>query len=301
MKLSTVDAFKRINTDTDTCIILDDELLHRYQKAILKIAEDIVSVCEQEKITWHLTGGTALGAVRHHGFIPWDDDIDLDILGNDFDRFVNAFRKKFGDKYWIHTCDTPNYGMVTYRVRLKGSIFRAREDLENDEAGFYVDINRIENTFNNPLLRYIHGIFCMGMGFFLSCRNFFKNRKLMVKLSEANPDLRTVFLFKIVIGALLSFRSVTDWTILTQDCYALCKNNQSFYVSVPAGRKHYFGELYRRRDFVETAPMEFEGHIWKVPKEYDAYLNHMYGDYMKIPKESDRERHILLELKFPEE
>ena len=100
---------------------------------------------------------------------------------------------------------------------------------------------------------------------------------------------------------MISFFPVTKWAILTQKCYGHCKNNKSFFVSVPAGRKHYFGEMYPRKDFVETTEEEFEGHIWKIPKEYHAYLQHMYGDYMKIPEESDREKHILLELKFPEE
>ena len=59
--------------------------------------------------------------------------------------------------------------------------------------------------------------------------------------------------------------------------------------------------MYLRKDFVDTISTEFEGYQWRIPKEYDLYLKHMYGDYMKIPKESERESHVLLELKFPDE
>lgn len=122
----------------------------------------------------------------------------------------------------------------------------------------------------------------------------------MLSIAKENPEVVNVFKFKIFLGKLISFLHVNTWTRLTQSCYGLCKNNNSEYVTVPAGRNHFFGEMYKRKDFVETADMEFEGHNWKVPKSYDTYLKHMYGDYLKIPEEKDREVHILLELKFPE-
>ena len=300
MKLSTVDTFKTIRHAPPGSVVLEGELLRKYQLTLLGIAEDMVDVLEEEGLTWHLTGGSALGAVRHGGFIPWDDDMDFDILGDDFERFLSAFRRKYGDKYWIHTPSTPNYGMVTCRVRLKNSVCRAREDVGNPEAGFFVDFNAIENTFDNPVLRAAHGVLCMGMGLLLSCRCFYKNRGLMLSLAKENPELRPVFLTKILLGAPLSLFPVSAWASLTEKCHRLCRNSRSAWVSVPAGRRHFFGELYRRRDFVETAEMPFEGHLWKVPKDYDGYLRHMYGDYAALPPEDEREKHIVLELKFPE-
>lgn len=301
MGLSTVTAFKKLNTEGEGYIHLEGDLLRKYQQAIVGITEDIIDVCEENNITYHLTGGSALGAVRHKGFIPWDDDMDIDMLGSDFDRFEEAFLKKYGDKYWVHSYKTKGYGMLVNRVRLKNSVFRGREDVGNEECGFFVDIMRIENTFDNKILRDLHGILCMGMGLLLSCRNFYNNRVLMKEMIKNNPDVKKVFMFKIRLGWLISFLSVNRWTRMTQACYGACKNNKSKYVTVPAGRNHYFGEMYKRADFVETTEAEFEGHMWKIPKEYDAYLRHMYKDYMKIPKEGDREVHVLLELKFPED
>ncbi len=299
IKLSTFDAFKDMSTSLPGSIVMEGELLRRYQAEILHMAEDIVSVFESENITWHLTGGSALGAVRHHGFIPWDDDMDFDILGSDFDRFITAFRARYGDKYWVNTYDTPGYGAVIYSVRLKNSVYRGKDDVGKDHAGFRVDIIRIENAFDCLPLRMLHGILCMGMGFLLSCRNFFENRRFLLSLVTDTPSLRRVFLFKISVGALLSFLSVTNWTILTQKCYGFCRNDRSVYVTVPAGRKHYFGEMYLRSEFVESVEMDFAGHRWKVPAAYDKYLRHMYGDYEKLPPEEQREKHIILDLKFP--
>lgn len=301
MGLSTVSLFKQMNKDMTGMIRLEGDLLRKYQMAVLDIAKDIISVCEAENITYHLTGGSALGAVRHHGFIPWDDDMDIDILGSDFDLFVSKFLEKFGNKYWIHTYDTPDYGMTVNRVRLKNSIFRGREDVGNDECGFFVDLIRIENVSDNVVIRKIHGFFCLAFGLCLSCRNFYKNRELMLELAGDNKEVLKVFKTKINIGRLLSFMSVTKWAKLTQKVYGACKNKNSKFVSVPAGRNHFFGEMYERKDFVETTKMEFEGNMWNIPKEYDKYLSHMYGTYMVVPEVGNREDHVLLELKFPDE
>lgn len=302
MGLSTVSLFKTISNTYDKSIKLEGEVLKKYQKYLVMIASDIISICEENEINYHLTGGSALGAYRHNGFIPWDDDIDIDMLGSDFDRFIHCFKQKFDNKYWILTYDTPEYGMTMNRIRLKGSKAVSREDLNNEKNGIYVDIARIENTYNNFILRNIHGFFCLGFGFLLSCRNFYKNRRFLIELAGDNKKALRVFKTKIVLGSLFSWVSITKCTQITQFFYSMCKNKNSKYVTVPTGRKHFFGELRLREDFVETKKCSFEGHDWNVPKDIEGYLKSMYGDnYMEIPSEEKRETHILLELEFPKE
>lgn len=73
-------------------------------------------------------------------------------------------------------------------------------------------------------------------------------------------------------------------TIITEAVYSLYKNNGSKYVTVPSGRKHYFGELYLREDMVQTRKVEFENHSWNVPLNVEKYLEMMYNNYLEIPK-----------------
>ena len=167
LHLSTVDAFKHIHTQA--CVTLDDEQLLKLQRVLNKILKDIVTVCEQNDIRYTLGGGTALGAVRHHGFIPWDDDIDINMPRADYERFIPIFRQQFGDRYWIHTpLETKNYDLLLSRIRLKGTSVCTREDFGNPESGAFVDLFIIENTFDNALLRTVHGIGCNGLGFLVS-------------------------------------------------------------------------------------------------------------------------------------
>ena len=302
MRLSTVSAFKNIRSFSGEHVVLEGELLKKYQQAILHIAEDIIDVCEREGVNYHLGGGSCLGAVRHGGFIPWDDDIDINIARSDYKRFKDSFLRTYGEKYAVCDERTPDYVVSSVQVCLRGSVARSRNTPEGGEMGFSVDIFLMENTFDNKLLRTLHGVLCMGMGFALSCRCFYKNRAMMMQIAKEDPSVKGVFRVKIALGWFLSFLPADAWMRGTVRCYGLCKNNDSKYVCFPSGRKHYFGEMYRRENMVNTVKMPFEGHEWCVPRDYDGYLKNLYGpDYMTPPPEKDRESHFLLELKFPEE
>jgi len=299
--LATVELFKTLKADSDRFLKIDEATLRRIQKILLGMAEDIILYCKAEKIDHFLCGGSALGAVRNEGFIPWDDDMDIAIVSKDFERFISGFSLKYKEKYLVQSWNDEDYGMTIGRVRLRNSICRSREDMDAKECGFYVDLFKVENTFDSFLLRNLHGVLCMGTGFLLSCRNFYKNRELMRELETDNPQIRKVFEAKIFLGRLISLLSVKQWAILTAKCYGLCKNDDSRYVSIPSGRKHYFKEMYERKSVCKTKKQRFEDHLWNIPSDHDAYLKTLYGDYMQIPQEDQREKHLILELVFPED
>lgn len=298
MNLSTIGAFKHIHSKD--AIVLTDAQVRQLQATLNGILMDIVDVCEENHLRYNLGGGTCLGAVRHHGFIPWDDDIDINMPRKDHDLFVAAFQKKYGDRYWVHTArTTKNYGLLLSRVLLKGTSVRTREDFWNRECGAFVDIFIIENTYDNAALRKVHGFGCMAFGFLQSCRKFYRDRKPLMQLlrDATNPPeeltgYRRAFRIKIMLGFFLAWMPLDGWIHAADRWYGMCRNEHSTYVSVPAGRGHFFGELYRREDFVETTDMLYAGRPLKVAKNYDLYLRRLYGDYHKIPKDADKEQHV---------
>ena len=292
MKLSTFDAFKKLNTDE--CICLDDAQLARLQRLLLSILQDILSICEECGIFYTLGGGSVLGAVRHKGFIPWDDDIDLNMPRAEYMRFVPEFRRRFREKYWLHTPEeTEGYEVLFARVRLKGTSVKTRDDFFSEECGAFIDIFIVENTFDSWLLRTVHGLGAQGLGLALSCRKFFRARKALMRLAGQDKALRCAFRVKIGLGFCLAFFSVDIWRKLANGWNRMCRNGQSRYVTVPAGRKKFWGELCAREELCASEWGSFEGLKCRIPAGSDSYLKRLYGDYHQIPKKAEQEKHIV--------
>ena len=146
MGLSTVDAFKHIHVDG--CVTLDDAQLKKLQKVLFGILLDIISVCQKHNIRYYLSGGTALGAVRHQGFIPWDDDVDLIMERSEYERFLSVAKDELSDKYEIqHPTTVENYWSPFIKVRqLKGDFTFRQSHISHltENNGPYIDIFPME-------------------------------------------------------------------------------------------------------------------------------------------------------------
>lgn len=296
MNLSTVDAFKNISAANNP-IELNGERLGSLQRVLTRMLGDLNEVCERHGIAYTLGGGTCLGAVRHHGFIPWDDDVDINMTREGYRRFVKAYESEMKDGYWLHDCNrTPGYELAFPRLRLKGTVVRSREDYQFDECGAYIDIFIIDNAPSNALLRNAHGFISMALGFAYSCRRFAAHAADYLALVEGDAAATSAFKKKILIGRLLSFRSVESWTRAWDRWNSRCHDASSSHVTIPVGRKHYFGELQFRSDYFPVSRGSFGDLTVPLPKNTDAYMRSLYGEgYMTPPPEGDREKHVVYE------
>lgn len=291
MKFETVNIFKK-NINNSIVYELSNEELAKLKETLLSILSDFDKTCKKYNISYMLAGGSALGAIRHNGFIPWDDDIDINMTRREYERFRKAFPKELSEKYWFHNPDDrPDIGRGSAMLRLKGTTLKTRDDMNNDECGIFIDIFIIENTYNGFLMRYAHGFLSLMFGFLLSCRNFYENKDLYIMLIKNNCVCKT----KIFIGHLLSWIPISKMTTIWNNINKMCKNNNSKYVTVPVGRKHFFGELYERLGFCTTVNARFETLDSYICLDYDKYLTRMYGDYLIIPNDEDKEKHVILE------
>jgi len=295
MGLSTVDGFKHLK-DCDAIEISPSDL-RRLQIVLAGIVADVDAICRENDIVYTLGGGSALGARRHRGFIPWDDDVDLNFPRASYERFIPAFRARFGHKYWIHTpSETSRYGLALARIRLKGTCMKTREDLANNQAecGAFVDVFIVENVPSIRILRALHCFGSLALGLLYSCRKFFYERRLVCRWAGENVGLGTAFRMKMVLGFFTAFAPLDFWTRLWDRWNGLCRNGSSEFVTIPVGRRHYLGEMARRADLCETAELEWEGALRPVPRDLDGYMTRLYGsNYMTPPPPEKRERHVV--------
>jgi len=293
--LSTFEAMKHVAT-AENSITLDDERLHALQSVLTMILSDVVSVCEKHDFSYVVGGGTCLGAVRHKGFIPWDDDIDLNMSRENIAAFLDELRSIYPGKYAVQNPqDTHDIGIGSIRLRLEGTTFKSHSDFTGD-SGVFIDIFPIENVPNNIVVRAIYGSVSMVLGLIVSCRRFSEHADNYLHLAKDKPNIARVFNRKIAIGRLFSFRSLDAWSAAWDRWNSHCRDRQSKYVTIPTGKRHYFGALSERNGFFPVCYEEFEGIRVAIPRDYDAYLKRLYGpDYMTPPNASAREVHVLRE------
>lgn len=277
---------------------MSQDELRSFQLCLFDIYKDIKRVCDKYNLKVFLIGGSALGAVRHRGFIPWDDDMDLSMTRRDFEKFAAIFEDELSDKYILNA---PNYSVhVRNRfpiVMKRDSYYRTLIDSQLDEHHHInVEIFILENTPDNTIHRKIKGLYSNFLSL-LSWEVFiFENRNEQVKeylesIGKANYYIR------IIIGCVFSFRSASQW-FNTFDKAIRYNNEKSKCCCLATGRKRYFGEIMRREQWLPGQLVEFEGEQVLIFSDKEHYLQNLYGDYMKLPPVENREIHTACEIRM---
>lgn len=277
------------DTSLDLKVISEQELVNLH-KVLLIILDDLIKVCRENNLKFILIGGSAIGAFRHKGFIPWDDDIDIAMPRKDFEKLYEVLIKKYKDKYSIlHPQSRDNFGRILPKIRLKNTEYRTILESDLVDCGVFIDVYIIENIPDSQFIKLFHGLGSLFFGFALSCRRMAKGYGVFKKYKKS-LSLR----IKACIGIFMSFASLETWARWTDHWYSLCKNENTEYVGVPSDDFHYFGEIYRRDEFCQYEEVDFEGRVCLVPKNYKPYLSRRYGDYMVMPDPNNHDRNCYL-------
>ena len=281
-------------------LIPDKLQIKKMQEISLEIYKDILNMCKCNHLTDMLGGGSALGAVRHHGFIPWDDDIDLIMPRNDYDAFIRLFDSNLGYKYKLVSPDC-KYGGVDISVRVvnphtkKVGMFDSSKFQFN---GICVDINALDYVPDKKIPYYIKGalanvlLFLTNSKFIYLCRTMHSKRFFSQNLLS-----RSFYSLRIFLGTTLF------WISYHKLCYYydkfIASNTKHRHVSIPSGRGHYFKETHAIEIFFPIKEIEFENVKSFVPNNYNAYLSKLYGkNYMEIPVQEKRDYHPYVELEL---
>lgn len=272
---------------------LTDEELKGLQQCFLEMLKDIIRVCEENNICYMAAGGTALGSIRHKGFIPWDDDVDIIMPREDLNRFVSIFSQTLGDRYEMTSPNSPYplESMITavYKKNTLKTTFSAYGT--PFPKGIHIDFFPIESIPENKLVRTFKGITAMGLQFIAvsSLMYRFNSKEKKAFLCQTTPGKINYWLRE-TVGFLFSFRSYEKWGNLF-DRFVRGKKDTGIW-TVPTDFRHYFGHAMPKDVYFPPIKGQFEDITINLPHNPDEYLKNQYGDYMKIPPVEEREKHL---------
>lgn len=269
----------------------NDEELLKIRSSEMGILKDFIKICEENKLKYFGIAGTCLGAVRHGGYIPWDDDIDVGMPRRDYEKFLEIAEKEYSDKYYVLNADNyKNYPLMTTRWCIKNTKFveYAFMNLKNCPLGIFLDIFPYDNLADNKVLRW----FQQWRAWYLS--------KLMILRVIPEPYLaQTGFLKKVILFICkMVHKSMCllqiDQKKLHNKCKKVCmrynKRKTEKFGFICDTSPHMEESFIK--DIFPCKKMAFEDIIMKFPNDTDLLLKQIYGDtYMTLPPVEKRKTH----------
>jgi len=264
---------------------LEVEELRMLQMIELEMLLEIDRICRKYKILYNIIGGTLLGAVRHGGFIPWDDDADVTMFRQDYERFKKACEKELDYRkfYFQDAWETEGYRWSYGKTRRKDTLF-LREFQENMpyEQGIFVDIFPVDCVPDHYIIRAFNDFHC------------FCIRKIFWSEVGKYADTK---LYKRFIYGILS--KIPRENILRHYEMLVNKRNKkpTKYVRIALMPLPNKGFGYLREWYEENEDYEFENYYLKGIKKCHDFLKFEFGDYMELPPVEKRKVHPVSQIK----
>lgn len=272
---------------------MEQELLRKVQLTLLEIAKEIKRVCEENDIRYFISDGTFLGAVRHQGFIPWDDDMDMGMLRADYEKFCRIAPSALKPEYCLETWYSDSgYGLPFAKVMKRGTVYlESKKNTHMREKGFYVDIFPFDHAPAEPQAQQalVRSLMPIARMMLMKCgyQPWMEQDRIVWKK-------RIGYLYYQLKALFVSHEELAK----TYDALAV-SFGESGVLLEQSGRPR--PTFFRQAWCEELGAYSFEGVTFPGPKDFDAYLTAHYGDYMTLPPEGSREnRHQIVEIDFGE-
>lgn len=256
----------------------------KLKAAQLKIAGEIKRICEKHGIRYFLDAGSMLGAVRHQGFIPWDDDMDIGMLDKDYREFLRVAPGELGEAYFLDNYErNQDNALVFSKVRLKGTRYIENKGNPNAvHSEIFVDIFPYYFISDNELVRRLEG-----MAMAVLCQAILSKSGFKVWKGE-RWSKRLKFIPTDILGAAVPMKTLRAWVDGLYHRHSgtrrVCSHSGSCY-------GYWFFPVTL---FDELVEVPFEGIPFPIPKRYDEFLRQAYGpDYMTPPPPEKRITHQL--------
>jgi len=250
--------------------------LEELRKCEIGCLKSIHTFCEENNLKYYLTFGSLLGAIRHHGFIPWDDDMDIIMPRKDYNYLIEHY---YDEKYKLISIENEPR-CYTAHAKLIDTNTVLTEKQRSFEIGAFVDIFVLDNLPNNRIKRFIFG-------------NYVQLKRLLFSLPRADCTRQRPFYKTALIKLAKKLYNEEDIAKIDFGW----KYPQKY---INQAGTEYYGLLYKRfpvatvldaKWFEEQVPVEFEGEIFYAPCGYDEFLSYCFGDYHKLPPVEQQKTH----------
>lgn len=267
---------------------LENSPLRQLQLVELDILKEVAKLCEENDLRYFLMGGTFLGAVRHKGFIPWDDDIDIGMPRPDYERFISIAQRNLPEYLQYKNFRIGNEQTI-YFARVENSKIRIEDTsaIEKRIRNAWIDIFPLDGMPNNAVARKIKE------GYLLYRRLLLQYSQFNVIVNQDLPNRPKHEQMLINLGRIIKPERFLD----TKKCLKKldkslrrCDYEKSDYVVNFMGA-YKFKEMFPKSFYDSAVLYDFESEKFIAPKDYDFVLRQMYGDYMKPPEGKDRNKH----------
>lgn len=260
--------------------IMSQEDLRQMQLIQLEMLLEVERVCKKCNIQYCIIAGTLLGAVRHGGYIPWDDDADVAMLRGEYEKFCKACETELDTTrfYFQNHLNTYGYRWGYGKIRRVGTEFiRKGQEHMPYKSGVFIDIFPLDNVPDNLFVRKIHNFTCTIV------------RKMLWSAVGAKSDksifMRGVYTIVSIIPRNLVF-SLYDKLMRTSNK----KDTEMVRIlTFPTPNNGYYG--YYKKWYMELENIKFEGYIFPASKDYDGYLTFKFGNYNELPPIEERQGH----------
>lgn len=250
--------------------ITDIQELRSIQMGIL---DDVHRFCEEQGLRYSLSSGTLIGAVRHQGYIPWDDDIDIYMMRDDYERFLNTYSDRQG-RYKVLNPQKETHYYYTFAKVVDQHTKMVEKETEGYEIGVYIDVFPVDYVTENMKER----------------EHIFRLKKLLYKIrrckiSQGNP-LQSQLAYLCYRHLPISVGMLNKWIrkLIVHD-----KPTNTLCHMTEAGPP--IKGCFPATDMERMIDMKFEDRTYKVMVGYDDHLTRTYGDYMQLPPEDQRVTH----------
>lgn len=267
------------------------DTINRIQKEEFDIIQQIDSICKAHNLTYFAIGGSVLGAVRHQGFIPWDDDIDIGMTRKDYEKFLKYAAEELPKGFFLQTFFTENKSPF-YFAKVRKDNTKLVEYYIRDldiHHGVFVDIFPFDNVPENTAVKNLHYRLCR------VANQLYLSKSLTTVCSSRfqQKDNYKSLIRKILHILLLPVPKSLLFTLL-DSCVQMFNNKECKEIS----------HIVRRRlrikleDLYPIAYLPFGEMQMPVPNNYDAYLTAHYGDYKSLPEKAKRYGHLPYLIEF---